>query len=45
MSDAEAVADVAQRYARLIALWREARAGAATDRKSGPPTPASRPTL
>jgi 5-dehydro-2-deoxygluconokinase len=28
MSDAEVVAEVAQRYARLIALWREARAGA-----------------
>jgi 5-dehydro-2-deoxygluconokinase len=34
MSDAEVVAEVAQRYARLIALWREARAGAPAIREA-----------
>jgi myo-inositol catabolism protein IolC len=27
MDDAEVVADISKRYARLIALWDEARAG------------------
>ncbi len=30
MSDAQVLDQVAQRYARLIALWREAREGVAT---------------